>query len=226
MSKKVLIVEDEDKIASLLRDYLQSAGMDAFCLADGLDVVPWVRANQSDLIILDLMLPGCDGLEICQEIRSFSTVPIIMLTARIDMVDRIRGLDTGADDYICKPFEPEEVVARVKAVLRRTDLDTATPKPMPGLVLDPDRIMAVIDGRSVALSLVEFNLLQVLMASAGRIMSRNQIIDQLYADHRTVNERTIDVHIKKLRKKLADADPTVTFIHSVYGVGYRFDSNA
>jgi two-component system response regulator BaeR len=171
------------------------------------------------------MLPGRDGLEICREIRSFSEVPIIMLTARIDMADRICGLDAGADDYICKPFTPEEVVARVKAVLRR---DTAikisgTLKSTPGLVLDQDRIMAFVNGRPVMLTMVEFNLLQILVASQGRILSRVQIMDQLYGDHRTVNDRTIDCHVKKLRQKLDSADPSAKFIHSVYGVGYRFD---
>jgi len=224
MNGRILIVEDEYKIAALLRDYLQHEGMSPVCLMDGLEVVPWVRAHQTDLIVLDLMLPGCDGLDICREIRAFSAVPIIMLTARIDMVDRIRGLDSGADDYICKPFAPEEVVARVKAVLRRADPVAATQHTAPGLVLDPDRIMAVISGRPVTLTMVEFNLLQILMASEGRILSRNQIMDQLYDDHRTVNDRTIDCHIKKLRKKLDDADPTANFIHSVYGAGYRFDS--
>lgn len=222
MTEKILIVEDECKIAALLRDYLQHAGMSTACLADGLEVVPWLKANHADLVILDLMLPGQDGLEVCREIRSFSLIPIIMLTARVDMVDRVRGLDIGADDYICKPFDPEEVVARVKAVLRRVDIPTPAPSTL-GLVLDPDRLMVIIDGRSIALTLVEYNLLQILMASQGRILTRNQIMEQLYDDHRTVNDRTIDCHIKKLRKKLADADPTADFIQSVYGLGYRFE---
>jgi len=223
MNEKILIVEDESKIAALLRDYLQHAGMAVTCLADGLEVVPWLKANQAELVILDLMLPGQDGLEVCQEIRLFSPVPIIMLTARIDMVDRIRGLDIGADDYICKPFEPEEVVARVKAVLRRVDAPALAPQSTLGLVLDPDRLMAIIDGRAIALTLVEYNLLQILMDSGGRILTRNQIMEQLYDDHRTVNDRTIDCHIKKLRKKLTDVNPTANFIQSVYGLGYRFE---
>ncbi|MDD5757726.1 MAG: response regulator [Desulfobulbaceae bacterium] len=223
MNAKVLIVEDEEKIAVLLQDYLQHAGMDCVCLANGMEVVPWLNANQTDLIILDLMLPGRDGLVICQEIRSFSSVPIIILTARVDMVDRICGLNSGADDYICKPFAPEEVVARAKAVLRRVEPIAVVPSPESGVVLDPDRIMAYVNGHSVALTMVEFNLLQLLITSQGRILSRSQIMEQLYDDRRTVNDRTIDCHIKKLRKKLDDADPTANFVHSVYGVGYRFD---
>lgn len=223
MNEKILIVEDEYKIASLLRDYLQHAGMVTVCLADGLEVVPWLQANQVDLVILDLMLPGQDGLEVCKEIRAFSRVPIVMLTARIDLVDRIHGLDIGADDYICKPFDPEEVVARIKAVLRRADPLVSATQPAAGLVLDPDRIMALVDGRPIALTQVEFNLLRVLINGQGRILSRNQIMEQVYDDHRTVNDRTIDCHIKKLRQKLTDVDPTANFIHSVYGVGYRFD---
>jgi len=223
MHEKILIVEDEYKIAALLRDYLQQAGMSAVCLADGLAVVPWLKTNQADLVILDLMLPGQNGMEVCKEIRLFSQVPIIMLTARIDKVDRLQGLGSGADDYICKPADPEEVVARVKAVLRRVNNPAPALQPAPGLVLDPDRIMAIIDGQPITLTLVEYNLLRILMTSHGRILTRNQIMEQLYDDHRTVSDRTIDCYIKNLRKKLADADPTANFIQSVYGLGYRFD---
>lgn len=223
MNEKILIVEDEYKIAALLRDYLQLAGMSAVCLADGLEVVPWLRANRADLVILDLMLPGKNGMEVCREIRTFSRIPIIMLTARIEKVDRIHGLDSGADDYICKPSDPEEVVARVKAVLRRVDHSESAHQSASGLVLDPDRIMAIIDGQAIALTLVEYNLLQLLMASHGRILTRKQIMEQLYDDHRTVSDRSIDCYVKNLRKKLADADPTANFIQSVYGLGYRFD---
>ena len=223
MHQKILIVEDEHKIAALLRDYLQQAGMSTVCLADGLEVVPWMKANHADLVILDLMLPGQNGMEVCSEIRSFSHVPIVMLTARIDKVDRLSGLDSGADDYICKPADPEEVVARVKAVLRRVNNPAPVPQPTSRLVLDPDRITAIIDGQPTTLTLVEYNLLRVLMVNHGRILTRIQIMEQLYDDHRTVSDRTIDCYIKNLRKKLADADPTANFIRSVYGLGYRFD---
>ncbi|MDD5760009.1 MAG: winged helix-turn-helix domain-containing protein, partial [Desulfobulbaceae bacterium] len=202
---------------------LQRAGMSTVCLADGLEVVPWLKANRVDLVVLDLMLPGQDGMEVCREIRSFSQVPIIMLTARIEKVDRILGLERGADDYICKPADPDEVVARVKAVLRRGDSQAPTPPPASGLILDPDRITAIIDGQPIALTLVEYNLLRILMTSHGRILTRKQIMEQLYDDHRTVSDRSIDCYIKNLRKKLAEADPTANFIQSVYGLGYRFD---
>ncbi len=223
MKEKILIVEDEKKIAALLRDYLQHAGMDPVCLANGLEVVPWVKEQPPDLILLDVMLPGCDGLQVCRDLRAFSAVPIIMLTALIDIDDRICGLDSGADDYICKPFVLVEVVARVKAVLRRAEPLAAGSESALGLVLDPQRLMALINGRPVMLTMVEFNLLEILMVSEGRILSRSQIMEQLYVDNRAVNDRTIDCHIKKLRKKLDDAEPTIQFIHSVYGVGYRFD---
>ncbi len=223
MSEMILIAEDEYKIASLLQDYLQHAGMATLCLANGLEVVPWLRAHRADLVILDLMLPGQNGMEICREIRSFSQVPIIMATACIGMGDRIGGLGSGADDYICKPFDLDEVVARVKAVLRRANPSVPVSHSPAGLVLDPDRMTAIIAGQPITLSLVEYNLLRVMVTNHGHILTRNQIMEQLYDDHRTVSDRTIDCYIKNLRKKLVNADPTANVIQSVYGLGYRFD---
>jgi two-component system, OmpR family, response regulator BaeR len=221
MTGTILIVEDEPKLAALLRDYLHQAGFAAETVADGLQAVPAVRSLGPELVLLDLMLPGRDGLEICKEIRSFSTVPIIMVTARVEEIDRLLGLELGADDYICKPFSPREVVARVKAVLRRTE--GGTPRPAPGLALDADRYLATLDGRDLGLTAVEFNLLQYLVAHPGRIFSRQQLMDHIYADQRIVSDRTIDSHIKKLRKKLDDVDPQNELIRSVYGVGYKFE---
>jgi two-component system, OmpR family, response regulator BaeR len=217
----VLIVEDEQKLAELLRDYLHKAGFETCCLGSGGDVVPWVRERMPDLILLDLMLPGRDGLEVCKEIRTFSTVPIIMVTARIEEIDRLLGLELGADDYICKPFSPREVVARVKTVLRRTGGGQTIHAE--GLVLDESRYRATLGGHDLELTAVEFKLLQFLAANPGRIYGRQQLMDRIYADQRIVSDRTIDSHIKKLRKKIEEASPGVEIIHSVYGVGYKFE---
>ncbi|KAB0664111.1 response regulator [Oryzomonas japonica] len=221
MNGKILIVEDEEKLAALLHDYLQQSGYDAHRLGDGLEVVAWVREHAPALILLDLMLPGRDGIEICKDIRTFSSVPIIMVTARIEEIDRLLGLELGADDYICKPFSPREVVARVKSVLRRSGSEQTIQAH--GLVLDESRYRATLTGNDLDLTAVEFKLLQFLVASPGRIYSRQQLMDQIYHDQRTVSDRTIDSHIKKLRKKIANVDPEAELIHSVYGVGYKFE---
>ncbi len=221
MSGKVLIVEDEPKLANVLSDYLKASGFESVLLADGAEVVPWVREHMPDIILLDLMLPGRDGMDICKDIRTFSRVPIIMVTARVEEIDRLLGLELGADDYICKPFSPREVVARVKAVLRRA-LDGHTVQAR-GLVLDEDRYKATLHGRDLGLTAVEFKILQLLVGSPGRIYGRRQIMDKMYRDDRFVSDRTVDSHIKKLRRKIESADPTATFIHSVYGVGYKFE---
>ncbi len=221
MNRVILVVEDEIKLANLLADYLQASSFEPHCLENGMDVVPWVRQHRPELILLDLMLPGRDGMEICAEIRTFSTVPIIMITARIEEIDRLLGLEIGADDYICKPFSPREVVARVKAVLRRTQggqtLETS------GLTLDEHRWRATLNGRDLGLTAVEFKLLQFLAANPGRIFARQQLMDRIYSDERVVSERTIDSHIKKLRRKLETADPGANLIHAVYSVGYKFE---
>lgn len=220
MNQSVLIVEDEPKLAGLLKDYLTQAGFSAEIVENGLEVVPRVRGEEPDLILLDLMLPGKDGLDVCKEIRSFSSVPIVMVTARIEEIDRLLGLELGADDYICKPFSPREVVARVKAVLRRTVNSSLQSS---GLSLDAARYKAMLNGQDLDLTAVEFNLLNFLAAHPGRIYSRSQLMDHIYFDQRTVEDRTIDSHIKKLRKKIAVAIPEKEYIHSVYGVGYKFE---
>jgi len=221
MNGSVLIVEDEEKLAGVLSDYLEQAGFTPRILNNGLEVVPWVRAHSPLLIILDLMLPGRDGLDICKEVRSFSPIPIIMVTARVDEIDRLLGLELGADDYVCKPFSPREVVARVKAVLRRTG--GGPPARADGLILDESRYRATLDGRDLDLTAVEFKLLQFLAAHPGRIFSRQQLMDRIYPDQRSVADRTIDSHVKKLRKKIAAAGCPGEMIHSLYGVGYRFE---
>lgn len=221
MNRIILVVEDEPKLASLLADYLRASSFEPHCLENGMDVVPWVREHRPDLILLDLMLPGRDGVEICADIRTFSTVPIIMVTARIEEIDRLLGLEIGADDYICKPFSPREVVARVKAVLRRTQGGQTLEES--GLTLDENRWRATLNGRDLGLTAVEFKLLQFLAANPGRIFERQQLMDRIYPDERVVSERTIDSHIKKLRKKLQTADPKTSLIHAVYSVGYKFE---
>ncbi|MBN1380199.1 MAG: response regulator [Deltaproteobacteria bacterium] len=221
MSEKILIVEDEPKLADLLRDYLKASRFDASILADGRDVVGWVKEHKPDLMLLDLMLPGMDGMDICKEIRTFSRLPIIMVTARIEEIDRVLGLELGADDYVCKPFSPREVVARVKAVLRRFhDGQTLQAK---GLVLDAHRYRATLHGKDLDLTAVEFRLLQFLAEQAGRIYGRQQIMGNIYHDERFVSDRTVDSHIKKLRRKIESIDPEADFIQSVYGVGYKFE---
>lgn len=218
----ILIVEDELKLARLQVDYLQNAGFDTDCLSNGLEVLPWLKENYTDLIVLDLMLPGRDGLGICRELRSFSAVPIIMITARIEEIDRLLGLELGADDYICKPFSPREMVARVKAVLRRLQPQT-TVALSSALKLDAHSFRVLAGGHEVELTTVEFQLLQVLYQQPGRIFSRSKLMDLIYQDQRIVSDRTIDSHIKKLRKKLIDLLPDQELIHSVYGAGYRYD---
>jgi two-component system response regulator BaeR len=220
---RILIVEDEEKLARLEADYLHNAGFETFCLADGLAVVPWLKENAADLILLDLMLPGRDGLDLCRDIRRFSTVPIIMVTARIEEVDRLLGLELGADDYICKPFSPREMTARVKAVLRR--MQPLAAEPVSNLLkLDPQSFRISVGKLETELTAVEFQLLQTMYQQPGRIFSRARLMDLMYQDQRIVSDRTIDSHIKKLRKKLADLLPGQELIHSVYGAGYRYEA--
>jgi len=221
MSQHVLIVEDEVKIASLLQDYLRQSGFETDTLYDGSQVEKWLAGNTTDLILLDLMLPGKTGVEICKDVRKHSSLPVIMITAKVEEIDRLLGLELGADDYICKPFSPREVVARVKAVLRRTDnTETLSDK---GLVLDTDTYKATVNGQNLDLTAVEFQLLKVLSDQPGRIFSRSVLVDKIYNDGRVVSDRTIDSHIKKLRKKIADKVPDVELIHSLYAVGYKFE---
>ena len=224
MNDSILIVEDETRLADLHRDYLQQAGYATQCLSDGNEVIPWVKKNSPQLILLDLMLPGKDGLEICKDVRTFSSVPIIMVTARVEEIDRLLGLEFGADDYICKPFSPREVVARVKAVLRRVAGTLETNQANQALHLDTDCYSASLHGKKLDLTAVEFQLLNILAEKPGRIFTRDQLMDRIYSDHRIVYDRTIDSHIKKLRKKIADAVPGVDVIFSVYGVGYKYES--
>lgn len=220
-NQKILVVEDEPKLAALLADYLQQAGFKSHSIADGNAVIEAVRTIKPDAILLDVMLPGRDGLSLCREIRNFSDVPILMTTARVEEIDRLLGLELGADDYICKPYSPREVIARLKAVLRRAG---SNPTAMTqGLTLDEQSLQLRFQQLTVELTVVEFQLLTQLVRTPGRIFSRNQLMDNMYTDNRVVSDRTVDSHIKKLRKKLSGSFPNIEFIHSVYGAGYRFD---
>ena len=216
--KKILIVEDEAKLAALEADYLRAEGFEPHSIANGLEVVPWVRAHEPDLILLDLMLPGRDGLDICRELRTFSDVPIVMVTARVEEIDRLIGLDLGADDYVCKPFSARELIARVKAILRRGRMPVAN-----SLALDEERHRATLDGRELDLTPVEFRLLRTLASAPGRVFSRDKLLEHLYADHRVVTDRTVDAHVKNLRRKLEEVRPGQELVHSIYGVGYKLE---
>jgi len=229
----ILIVEDEPKLAALLAEYLRVAGMPCRILTDGRDVLPAVRVTQPRLVLLDLMLPGMDGLEVCRAVREISEVPIVMLTARAAETDRLLGLELGADDYICKPFSPREVVARVKAILRRvrggamatagTAMPTPAAPPTPALVIDAVRHHAKLDGHELPLTPVELRLLATLASHPDKTFPRAHLLDRMYDDHRVVADRTVDSHIKNLRRKLQAIRPDEEIVRSIYGVGYRLE---
>jgi two-component system, OmpR family, response regulator BaeR len=220
MAERVLIVEDEEKLAHLMRDYLAQEGFEVEVLHRGDEVEPYMHEHGADLVLLDLMLPGKSGLEVCKALRA-GDVSIIMVTARVEEIDRLLGLELGADDYICKPFSPREVVARVKAVLRRARRRDAPEEAE--LKLDEAGYRATIAGRDLGLTAVEFQLLRVLASQPGRIYSREQLMDAMYRDERIVSDRTVDSHVKKIRKKIAAALPDREIVHSVYGVGYKYE---
>jgi two-component system response regulator BaeR len=221
---KVLIVEDEPQLASVLAAYLEASGYACSRVADGSQALSTFRSFQPDLVLLDLTLPNRDGIEICRDLRSTSDVPIIMVTARVEELDRLLGLEVGADDYVCKPFSPREVVARVRSVLwrhRRTPGASKGDAP-PGLRIDDDMLRISLRGRDLGLTAVEFRLLRTLAARPGHVYSRDQLMQRVYADRHDVIDRTIDSHVRNLRRKLIEAGGE-DWIHSVYGVGYRFE---
>lgn len=222
--QQILIVEDEVGLAEILRDYLSASGFTSHMIHNGLEAVDWVKQNTPSLILLDLMLPGKDGMEICKEVRSFSQVPIIMTTARVEEIDRLLGLELGADDYVCKPYSPREVVARVKAVMRRVGAGAVEVNPPEELILlDEERFRARINSVELELTPVEFRMMQTFSANQGRVFSRSQLMDKVYTDQRVVSDRTVDTHVKNLRKKIQPHLPDGEVIHSVYGVGYKFE---
>jgi two-component system, OmpR family, response regulator BaeR len=222
MTSHILIVEDDAKIAALLADYFEAAGFAHTRVGDGRSAVEFVRAHAVDLVVLDLMLPEMDGIEVCRQLRLFSQVPIVMLTARVDEIDRLLGLDTGADDYVCKPFSPREVVARVKAHLRRAG-GMRVVQTGRGFTVEREAMRILVDGAALPLTPVEFRLLAELIENPDRVFSRQQLLDFAHEDQRDINDRTVDSHIKNIRRKLAARPPYTDCLQSVYGVGYRFE---
>ena len=224
MKKTVLIVEDEKKLANILIEYLQKDGFQTKHIAIGSEVIPWVKGHNPDLILLDLMLPEMNGKQICQEIRNFSSLPIIMVTAMVEEIDRLIGLELGADDYICKPFSPKEVTARVKAVLRRSDPDYIKNSQSRGFEVNPDQYSITLAGQKLDLTPVEFRLLSMFIEYPNRVYNRDQILNNVFDDGRIVLDRTVDTHIKNLRQKLQAVNAKSDYIRSIYGIGYSFEN--
>ena len=220
----ILVVDDEKRIAHLVRDYLENAGFRAVVAYDGKTAVAQFRHEQPDLIVLDLNLPGMDGLDVARAVRRERNTPITMLTARIEEMDRILGLELGADDYVSKPFSPRELVARVRAVLRRVEGDEpGAPLLRVGdLAIDTEKRLVTQRGEAADLTTTEFNLLVVLARSPGRVFSRMELLDRVQGEAFEGYERTIDVHVKNLRKKIETDPRHPTYIQAVYGAGYRF----
>ena len=222
--KTVLVVDDELKITRLVRDYLQQAGFGVLTAADGQSALALARTEQPDLIVLDLGLPGIDGLDVTRVLRTTSDVPIIMLTARAEEADRIVGLELGADDYLVKPFSPKELVARIRAVLRRVDASVEAPEMIraPGLEIDTAKRSVVVGGNPVDLTPTEFDLLVHVAQSPGRVFTRAQILDALHGIAFESYERAIDAHVKNIRRKIETDPANPRYLLTVYGVGYKY----
>jgi two-component system response regulator BaeR len=220
--KHILIVEDEHKVAHLLQEYLENAGYRTSIVDRGDQVVAQIRKLSPDLMLLDIMLPGMDGLAVCREVRKFSNIPIIMTTAKVEELDRLLGLEIGADDYICKPYSAREVVARVKAVLRRINPEPADKNLVLGPIrLDENTYQAFVNGNDLDLTRSEFRLLQVLMSQPGKVCTRDELLARVQGYDCEGYDRTIDTHIKNLRRKIAEFLPDQEIINTVYGIGYK-----
>lgn len=220
-AQRVLVVEDDRKISDLLQNYLRASGYVAEAVHDGRDALRQIERQAPDAVILDWMLPGLDGVSVCKQVRAFSDVPILMLTARIDEVDRLLGLDVGADDYVCKPFAPREVIARIRALLRRAEgkVKTSTKS----WVIDDASFRISWRGQWLPLTRIEFMMFRLLLGRPGQVYSRDQLLAAVHDSQRDISDRAIDTHIKNLRKKIHAVDLGHDCIASVYGVGYRFD---
>ena len=218
---RVLVVEDDRKISDLLQNYLRASGYVAEAAYDGRDALRQIERQVPDAVILGWMLPGLDGISVCKAVRAFSDVPILMLTARVDEVDRLLGLDTGADDYVCKPFAPREVIARIRALLRRAEgrVKTST-KPWE---IDDASFRISWRGQWLPLTRIEFMMFRLLLSRPGRVYSRDQLLASAHDSQRDISDRAIDTHVKNLRKKVQAVEPASDCIASVYGLGYRFD---
>jgi two-component system, OmpR family, response regulator BaeR len=218
----IFVVEDESKIREVLREYLEKEGHKVTCLDRGDTVIPAVKMSSPDLILLDIMLPGMDGLEVCRGVRKFSSVPILMITARVEEIDCVLGLELGADDYICKPFRPREVVARVKAVLRRAQPDGKMMTLQAGpIVLNSETHQVTVDGRDLKLTPIEFSLLKLMMERPSRVFPRTELVSRVQGYDFEGYDRTVDTHIKNLRRKISAVLPGQEVIGSVHGVGYK-----
>lgn len=219
MSVAIMIVEDEPELASVIADYAQAAGYAPAVFGDGAQALAAIRRAPPALVVLDLMLPGMDGLALCRAVRAFSSVPIVMVTARVEEVDRLLGLETGADDYLCKPFSPRELMARIKAILRRS----GAPEAAPVLALDEAARRITLHGQALELTPSEYAILAALARRPGQVLSRAQLLDAARADHLDATDRAIDSHVKNLRRKIDAIAPGLEPIRSIYGLGYRCD---
>ncbi len=224
MAQTILIVDDQARIVKLVRDYLERAGFDVLEARDGETALTVARAEQPDLVVLDLMLPGVDGLDVCRRLRRESGVPIIMLTARVEEADRIVGLELGADDYVTKPFSPRELVARVRATLRRAsgEVGPSTILRAGDVELDTAALTATVAGQPVDLTPTEFYLLAALVRQPGRIFSREQLLEAVHGVAFDGYDRSVDSHVKNIRRKIEPDPRNPRYIYTVYGVGYRF----
>jgi DNA-binding response OmpR family regulator len=224
MAQSILVVDDEARIVQLVRDYLERAGFHVLTARDGETALTLARVEQPDLIVLDLMLPGVDGLDVCRRLRQESSVPIIMLTARVEEADRIVGLELGADDYVAKPFSPGELIARVRATLRRASGEVGPPTVLRAadVELDTAALTATVAGQPVDLTATEFHLLAALVRQQGHILSREQLLEAAHGVAFDSYDRSVDSHIKNLRRKIEPDPRRPRYIQTVYGVGYRF----
>jgi DNA-binding response OmpR family regulator len=221
----ILVIEDDHNIADLVRRYLERAGFETLVANDGNEGLRLAQSRSPRFIVLDVMLPGIDGWEICKALRRESEVPILILTARADEMDRVVGLSIGADDYVVKPFSPRELVERVKAILRRTATPTAPASTVfrhGEVMLDTEKRRVTVNGELTALTPSEFTLLQTLIASPGRVYTREDLLNKLYVGGESVVDRVVDVHIGKLRRKIEPTPSEPSYIETVHGVGYRF----
>lgn len=223
LNQHILIVEDEQDLAGILKDYLIREGFAVDILCDGAEALERLLAVPPDLLILDLMLPGVDGLSILREVRKKSLLPVIVVTAKVEEIDRLLGLELGADDYICKPYSPREVVLRVKTVLRRSARLQELAKPLQNIQIDSDGWTVTLGGHRLDLTPKEFRLLDVLASKPGRVFSRAQLLDKLYEDDFEISERAVDSHLKNLRRKIGEVVPGYDPIRSIYGVGFVFE---
>lgn len=223
--RPILIAEDDRNTSSLVATYLQKEGFSTIAAYDGVEALRLARRSDPAFVILDIMLPGMDGWDICRRIRKFSEVPILMLTAREEEIDRVMGLSIGADDYVVKPFSPRELVERVKAILRRVESRPQITDRIlahKDLMLDPVKLKVTLDGRNLNLTSLEYKLLHALMATPGKVFSRDELLDRFYQQGETVVDRVIDVHIGKLRQKIESDPANPRMIITVRGFGYRF----